>query len=66
MFGLHLYIEIDYCIPGVLWTAEFVPFSWAAIKRVWRELKAAWKGEGLFCDALLRVARKKPEPFTLL
>ena len=66
MFGLHLYIEIDYCAPGIWWTAEFVPLSWGAIKRVWREAWASMKGEGYFCDALLFVSRKEPETFSVL
>ena len=66
MFGLHLYIEIDYCAPGIWWTAEFVPLSWGAIKRVWREFRAAWKGESAFCDALIRIAKEQPEPYSIL
>ncbi len=63
MFGWRLYLKFDYCFPGMC-AVEFMPFSWKAVQRVWREMKAAREGKSFFCDAVPLIA-KEPKPFVL-
>lgn len=63
MFGWRLYVELDYCAPGIWFSADIVPFSWEAIKRLWRE---TWDKEIPLCDFVFFVSKKKPEDYKVL